>query len=50
MNSVEIKLQAEKELQEENNRILIDKMKDKLKSKKWWHKIWPYKIVIIRRD
>lgn len=46
----DIKSQAIKEIQEEDFRNAVDKMKEKMKSEKWYHKIIPFKIVIIRRD
>jgi len=46
----EIKHQALKEIKEEEFRIAVDKYKTKIRNKKWWHNIVPYKIVIIRRS
>lgn len=46
----EIKEQAEKELKEEQRRHDVDSYKNKLKAKKWWHKLLPFKIVLIRRE
>lgn len=50
MDLNKIKAQAEKELRDENFRHAVDKYKEKLRAKKWWHKIMPFKIVIIRRE
>lgn len=50
MSIDEIKEMAEKEIQEENLRLAIDKCKEKIKAKKWWHNLMPFKIVIIRRQ
>lgn len=41
--------QAKKELEEELFRIAVDKYKEKLYKRKWWHKLIPFKLVIIRR-
>lgn len=45
-----IKQQAEKELHEELFRVAVNKYKEKLRRKKWWHVILPFKIIIIRRS
>lgn len=48
--AAEIKAQAEKEVREELERAAIEKYKTELRTKKpLWHKIMPYKLVIIRR-
>lgn len=49
MNITEIKAQAEKEIQEEDFRKAVDTCKEKLRAKKWWHAVMPWKIVIIKR-
>lgn len=49
LNRATIEMLAKQELQEEANRIAIDRMKLKLKSRKWWHKLLPFKVIIIRR-
>lgn len=46
----DIKAQAEKEIKEEEFREAVDKCKERIKSKKWWHFLIPFKIVFIRRD
>lgn len=50
MNLDEIIAEAKKELEEEQKRSLIEAYKLKLRKKKWWHKIMPYKIVLIKRE
>ena len=50
MNKEEIKRQAEREIKEEAFRKAVDKMKEKLRAKKWYHSLFPWKIVIIKRD
>lgn len=50
MDIEEIKAQAVKELEEEQYREAVDKCKEKLKAKKWYHSLFPYKIVFIKRD
>jgi hypothetical protein len=42
--------QAEKELEEELFREAVEKHKEKLKTKKWYNKLFPYKIIIKRID
>jgi hypothetical protein len=49
MTKDEIIKQARKELEEELFREAVDKEKERILSKKWWHKLLPYKIVLIRR-
>lgn len=46
----EIVKQAQDEVNQEKRRALVDIEKEKLKKKKWWHKILPFKIVITRRE
>lgn len=46
----EIRKFAEEELSQEILRIAIDKMKEQLKKKKWFHRFFPWRIVILRRD
>lgn len=50
MDIKQIKEQAEKEFKEEQVRIAVDLYKIKLKKRKWWHVVMPYRIVIIRRN
>lgn len=49
MNIEEIKKLAKEEIKEEDFRKAVDDMKVKLRAKKWWHKLIPFKIIIIRR-
>jgi hypothetical protein len=46
----EIKAQAEAEIIEEDFRKAVDACKEKLRAKKWYHKLMPYKIVLIKRE
>jgi len=41
---------AQDELRKEEHYDAVQKMKEKLKSRKWWHKLLPFKIIITRRD
>lgn len=51
MNIVEIRKQAEKEIQEEDYRKAVDKYKERLRKKtSLIDSIFPFKIVIIRKD
>lgn len=46
----QIKQQAKQEFKEEKMRAEIEKVKQKLREKKpFWQKIFPFKIVIVRR-
>lgn len=45
-----IREQAELELAQEKFAEAVVKCKEELKKRKWWHKLLPFKIVIIRRD
>lgn len=50
MDIEQVKKQALKEIAEEDFRDAVNKYKEKLRNKKsLWHKIFPYKIIIIRR-
>lgn len=50
MNLEEVKAQAEKEFQEEIFRVEVEKYKEKLRHyKSFWDKVWPWKILIIRK-
>tara|TARA_R110002020_G_scaffold182855_1_gene378685 strand:+ start:625 stop:777 length:153 start_codon:yes stop_codon:yes gene_type:complete len=50
MNLEEIKKQAESEVKNEEFRKAVDVYKKKMRAKKWWHKLVPFKIVILKRD
>ena len=51
MNLEEIKKQARKEIEEDDYRQAVDKYKEKLRDKrKFWNKVFPWKIIIIRKD
>ncbi len=45
-----IKEQAQKEIDQENFRTAVEAMKQKLKRRRWWHKLLPLKVVIVRRE
>jgi hypothetical protein len=45
-----IREQALKEIEEENARAAIDAYKAKLREQKWYHKIFPWRIVFIRKE
>lgn len=44
-----IRILAQKELDQEAFREKVEEMKQKIKSRKWWHKLLPFKILIVRR-
>lgn len=46
----EIKRAAREELEQEQYRKAVVLYKTKLKSVKWWHRLVPFKVVIIRRE
>jgi len=50
MTPEEIRAQAEKEIFEEDFREKVDACKEKLRQKKWWHGLFPWRIIIVRRD
>ena len=41
---------AKKELEEERNREQIEKIKERMRKEKGWAKLFPFKIVIVRRN
>lgn len=45
-----VKSKAYEEIQEENFRVAVEEYKKKLRTKKWWHALFPWKIVFIRRE
>ena len=53
MNEVQkldrIKKQAREEIAKEDFRIAVDNYKIKLREAKWWHRVFPYVILIRRR-
>lgn len=50
MDMEAVKLQAKKEIELENFQGAVKKYKEKLKSAKWYHKIFPWKVIIIKRS
>lgn len=50
MNLETIKITALKELRDEEFREAVEIYKTKLKAAKWWHKLLPYKVVLIKRE
>lgn len=50
MNIDEVKTAAQEEIDEEDFKKAVEKMKKKIRSKKWWHIIFPFKLIIIRRN
>lgn len=49
----DVKLQAEKELEEEEFKELVEQYKEKLREKRsrsWFRKLFPYKILIINQN
>ena len=50
MNIELIKKQAQEELKQEAFREAVGAYKQKLKRRKWWHKLIPYRVIILRRD
>lgn len=50
MDIEKIKELAQKEIQEEDFRLAINEYKIKLRKAKWWHRLFPFKIVVIRRE
>lgn len=48
-NIANIRAIAEAELKQEQQREAIEQMKEKLRQEKWFHRLFPWKVVIIRR-
>lgn len=46
----DVRKQAEKEIHEEDFRDAVDLYKMKLRQEKWWHRLVPFKILIVRRE
>lgn len=44
-----IEVQAEYEIAEENRRIKIEQAKQRLRKRRWWYRIFPFRITITRR-
>jgi hypothetical protein len=50
INFEEVKKQAIEELEEEQYRKAVDAYKEKLRAKKWWHYLLPFRVVFVRRE
>ncbi|MDJ0952537.1 MAG: hypothetical protein QNJ81_02540 [Acidimicrobiia bacterium] len=50
MNFEEVKRQAQKEIDEEDFAEAVRQYKIKLRQAKWWHKLVPFKLVLVRRN
>jgi hypothetical protein len=46
----DVRAQAEREIDDENFRAAVDAAKVKLRARRWWHSLIPYRIVILRRE
>jgi len=46
----EIKRQARKELDEERRRAMIEQYKEKLRKKSCWDVLFPWKIIVIKKE
>lgn len=49
INIREIEKEAQREIRQEKIREMIEKRKDQLRREKWWHKLVPFEIKILRR-
>ncbi len=47
---VDVRTQAEAEIAEELFRLAVDKHKEKLRARQWWHVLFPWKLMILRRE
>ncbi len=45
-----VRREAQKEIDEEDFRSAVDRYKIKLRERKWWHRLMPFKVLIVRRD
>lgn len=50
MDVAAIKAQAEKEIAEEKFRAAVEQYKEKLRKKKWWDRLFPWRIMFIRKE
>lgn len=48
-NMADIERAATAEFLEEKRREAIDKCKEKLRAKRWWYNLFPYRIVFVKR-
>lgn len=49
INIKEVELTARLELHEEKFRKAVDVAKERMRRERWWHRLFPWRIVIIRR-
>lgn len=45
-----VRTQARKEIEEDDFAEAVERYKVKLRKQKWWHRLLPIKILIVRRD
>lgn len=45
----QIERDAREELDNERRRILIDKAKQRLRERRWWHRLFPFRITFTKR-
>ncbi len=50
MDRKAIREQALAELEDERFEAAVEAAKIKLRARRWWHALFPFKIVILRRD
>lgn len=50
LNPVAIRALAQAELNEERRRALIDAEKQRLRARRWWHRLIPFRITLTRRN
>ena len=44
-----VRNKAKEEIEAEDFREAVDRYKVKLRSQRWWHRLLPFKIIIIKR-
>jgi hypothetical protein len=49
MNAQEIETTAKQEIANERFREAVESAKRRLRERRWWHRIFPFKIAITRR-
>ncbi len=50
MNAEEVRRVAREELEEERFRAAVEKHKEHLRRRRWWHVVFPWVITITRRE
>lgn len=49
-NREDVRQQAERELKQERFRKAVERYKERMQARRWWHRLFPYTVIITRRD